>query len=372
MKEIRPSDERLQYMGRIDVSEPDAPHFYWAGSLVQFAFTGTQLAFIIENYVSYNGLQLGCIIDGKEHVIALGDADNRYDIPVSGGGVHRCILFKRQDSTHYFVLRKILLADDADLRELPPLPALRLECYGDSVTAGSVVEAVDCVAAPDPPVYDSVYDNAWHSYAMQTARLLGAQVHLVAQGGLALLDHTGWFADGRYGLETVYDKLCYFPGQTMTPWDFSRYIPDYVTIAIGQNDQHFDGRDQLLDDDQRERWLDTCCGILQDLMQKYPKAVFILMLTVLMHDEYWETLLDDACERMSSPRVRRFRFTRSGLATPGHPRIPEQCEMACELTEFILSLQEAAAAQAPSRSDSPPRKAGTRRTKTAGRSGRKD
>ena len=88
---------------------------------VQFAFTGTQRAFIIENFVSYNGLQLGCIIDGKEHVIALGDADNRYDIPVSGGGVHRCILFKRQDSTHSFVVRQILLSDDADLRELPPL-----------------------------------------------------------------------------------------------------------------------------------------------------------------------------------------------------------------------------------------------------------
>ena len=53
MKEIRPSDERLQYMGRIDVQNPDAPVFYWAGSLVQLAFTGAQLTFIIENHVSY-------------------------------------------------------------------------------------------------------------------------------------------------------------------------------------------------------------------------------------------------------------------------------------------------------------------------------
>ncbi len=368
MKEIRPSDERLQYMGRIDVQNPDAPIFYWAGSLVQLAFTGAQLTFIIENHVSYNGMQLGCIIDGQERQIALGDADNRYDIPVSGGGVHKCILFKRQDSTHHFVLQKILLSEDGDLCELPPLPELKLECYGDSVTAGSVVEAVDCVAASDPPVYDSVYDNAWHSYAMQTARLLGAQVHLVAQGGIALFDHTGWFADGRYGLETAYDKLCYFPDQPMTKWDFSRYIPDFVTVAIGQNDQHFDGRDQLLDPEQRERWLNTYCEILSDLMKKYPKAVFILMLTVLMHDDFWETLLDDACERMSSPRVKRFRFTRSGKATPGHPRIPEQCEMACELTEFIQSLRGEAAGQAPSRSDSPQRKAGTRRRKTADKS----
>lgn len=338
MKEISPADPHLQFMGRIDMQHPDAPDFYWAGSLVQFACTGHQIAFIIENHVSYNGLQLGCILDGKEHVIALGDADNRYDLPVSGAGLHRVILFKRQDSTHHFVLRKILLSDDGELRDLPPLPKLKLECYGDSVTAGSVVEALDCVAAPDPPVYDSVRDNAWHSYAMQTARLLGAQVHLVAQGGIALFDGTGWFANGRYGMETAYDKLCYFPDLPMTKWDFSRYTPDFVTVAIGQNDAHIDGTDRLLTAEERERWLETYCTVLGDLMRKYPDAVFIVFLTILMHDPYWETLLDDACARMCSPRVRRFRFTRSGMATPGHPRIPEQCEMACELTEYIQGL----------------------------------
>lgn len=339
MKTIKPSDKRLQYMGRIDFTNPDAPDFYWAGSYVQFAFTGEALVLIIENHISYNGLQLGCIIDGKEHTIQLGDADNRYDIPVSGAGRHTCTVFKRQDSTHHYVLREIRLSDDGDLLEQPPQPSLKLECYGDSVTAGSVVEAVENVASSDPPVYDSVYDNAWHSYAMQTARLLNAQVHLVAQGGIALFDHTGWFANGEYGMETAYDKLCYFADMPMTPWDFSRYTPDFVTFAIGQNDQHFGGKDQLLDAAQRERWLSRYCEMIGDLMRKYPNATFILLLTVLMHDEFWEQLLDDACERIGSPRVKRFRFTRSGKATPGHPRIPEQCEMACELTEYINSLR---------------------------------
>lgn len=342
MKTIRPSDPRLQYMGRIDFSNPDAPVFFWAGSLVQFAFTGDTLMLSIANHRIYNGLQLGFLIDGKQHQLALNeenDTPQTYEISVSGSGMHRFTLFKRQDSTHSFTLCGIALAEGGDLCELPPLPALKLECYGDSVTAGSVVEAVDRVAASDPPVYDSKLDNAWHSYAMQTARLLNAQVHLIAQGGIALFDNTGYFDNGRYGMETAYDKLAYFPGDAMTPWDFSRYIPDFVTVAIGQNDQHFDDRDQILSPEQRERWLETYCGILGELMQKYPDATFILLLTVLMHDDFWEQLLDDACERMNSPRVKRFRFTRTGKATPGHPRIPEQCEMACELTEFIQSLR---------------------------------
>ena len=137
---------------------------------------------------------------------------------------------------------------------------------------------------------------------------------------------------------SAYDKLCYFPDLPMTKWDFSRYTPDFVTVAIGQNDAHIDGTDRLLTAEERERWLETYCTVLGDLMRKYPDAVFIVFLTILMHDPYWETLLDDACARMCSPRVRRFRFTRSGMATPGHPRIPEQCEMACELTEYIQGL----------------------------------
>lgn len=339
MHTFLPSDARLQYMGRIDFTAPDAPAFIWAGSLVQFRFTGGRIALEIENHVNYNGLQIGYLLDGKEGQIMLSaDAKpQRYELTAEGSGVHRFVLFKRQDSTHWFRLLGIGL--EGELCEQPALPDLRLECYGDSVTAGSVVEAVDHVAGNDPPVYDSTMDNAWHSYAMQAARLLHAQVHVTAQGGIALFDNTGYFDNGRYGMETAYDKLWYLPYEPMTAWDFSRYQPDFVTFAIGQNDQHVDGKDSILSPERREQWLDRYCAMLRDLMEKYPKATFILMLTVLMHDEFWETLLDDACKRLDSPRVKRLRFTRSGKATPGHPRIPEQCEMACELAEYIAQLQ---------------------------------
>ena len=147
-------------------------------------------------------------------------------------------------------------------------------------------------------------------------------------------------------METCFDKLCYFSEIPMTDWDFSRYTPDFVTFAIGQNDAHIGEVDRQLTADEREHWLDTYCRLIADLMRKYPKAVFILFLTIMKHDEYWETLLDDACKRIGSPRVKRFRFTRSGTGTPGHPqipghpRIPGQCEMACELTEYIRGLMQ--------------------------------
>ena len=37
------------------------------------------------------------------------------------------------------------------------------------------------------------YSNSWYSYAWIAARKLDAQLHDIAQGGVALLDNTGWY-----------------------------------------------------------------------------------------------------------------------------------------------------------------------------------
>ena len=54
------------------------------------------------------------------------------------------------------------------------------------------------------------------------------------------MDGTGWFLEPeQMGMETVWDKVHYHPdfGEP-TCWDFSRYIPQVVIVAVGQNDSH--------------------------------------------------------------------------------------------------------------------------------------
>lgn len=343
MKHYLPSDPMLRYMGRIDRSNPDAPDFYWPGSAVQFRFRGAALDIEIENH-SYdagngNGLSLGVLLDGVQSELLLSpenDTVQTLHLTAGDDGMHRLLLWKRQDGPHHFRLRGIG-AEELDVLELP---ALKIEAFGDSVTAGSWIELTDRVGQSDPPYYTARHDNAWYSYAWETARRMNAQIHLTAQGGIALLDGTGYYEEGRVGMETAYDKLCYQPAAgALTKWDFQRYVPDYVIFAIGQNDHHVGNQDNCIPSpEKRAHWLDVYCGIIGRLMAYYPKAQFVLTLTVLMHDEYWEQLLDEACARINSPRVRRLRFTRSGKATPGHPRVQEHLEMADELTAFLRSL----------------------------------
>ena len=62
------------------------------------------------------------------------------------------------------------------------------------------------------------------------------------QGGIALMDHTGWFYEPEaIGMETAWNKIHYNPifGEA-TEWDFAGYTPQVVVVAIGQNDNHPD------------------------------------------------------------------------------------------------------------------------------------
>lgn len=55
-----------------------------------------------------------------------------------------------------------------------------------------------------------------------TARNLNAQIHDIAQGGMALMDGTGWFHEPDYiGMETAWNKIHYNPDfGEISEWDF--------------------------------------------------------------------------------------------------------------------------------------------------------
>lgn len=342
---ISPTD-RLSYMGRIDLSKPEEPVFIWAGSCVRMRFTGTYVGAAVFNRSFYNRISLGYIIDGREGRAELGSEEGEYYLPLAEGleeGEHEITLFKRQDATHYFKLLGFAVDSGAQIIDPPPLPHRRIECFGDSVSAGAVVEATDCTGALDPEDNDGSYDNAWRSYAAITARNLGAQLHNTSQGGIAVFDNTGWYHGPNFiGMETAYDKLCYYPEgeQGFTPWDFSRYIPQLVIFAVGQNDQHDEvkGDPDIRDPEFRRRWKERYKDIIRALGEKYPKARFVLLLTVLWHDPEWDRAVGEIAAELGDERVTHFMFTRTGKATPGHPRISEQQEMAEELTAYISQM----------------------------------
>lgn len=343
---IQPDDELLQYSGRVDDSQPEKPVFVFPASLVKIRFKGTGIRVLLKNRRQFWDSFMGVILDGSQTRIRL-NPEEEETWYVLGENLpdteHTLTLFKRQDSCHEVQLLGFELPEGAELLEVPGKPERRIEVYGDSVSAGEVSEAVEYTGKPDPE-HNGEYSNVWYSYAWTAARKLQAQLHDIAQGGIALLDHTGYFNEPDYiGMEQSWDKLHYNPFYgPVTAWDFSRYVPHVVIVAIGQNDAHpYDFMKEEPEGELARKWKSHYRRMIEGIREKYPKALIILSTTILEHDPAWDRAIEQVCAEMDDPKTVHFLYQRNGCGTPGHIRIGEAEEMASELVSFIEGFGEA-------------------------------
>lgn len=341
---IQPSHEKLTYCGRIDWSNLEAPVFVYPCTSVQILFTGNILRIQIRNYNAYWDNYLGYILDGEQGVLSLpkeGDTIFEIKIEKRQRKEHEFLLFKRQDACHEFAFLGAEIGEGERVLKNSEKLKRKIEVYGDSVSAGEVSEAVEYVGKEDPQ-HNGEYSNSWYSYAWMTARKLNAQIHDIAQGGIALMDKTGWFYDpDAIGMESVWDKIHYNPvfGKPMR-WDFEQYIPQVVIVAIGQNDSHpQDYMAQDYDGEQAVIWRRHYKKFLENLRKTYPKASIICCTTLLNHDSAWDRSIGQVVQELEDEKITQYLFKRGGRGTPGHLRIPEALEMADELAEYMEKLE---------------------------------
>lgn len=336
--------ENLQYSGRIDVFNPKRPEFIFPASSLSFSFKGTGAAVVICNHGAYWDNYLGILVDGKQEKALLPKTGSLRIVLAENlpEEEHQIMIFKRQDSCHEFAVEGLELFDGGELLPMQEKPYRKIEVYGDSVSAGEVSEAVAYVGKEDPE-HNGEYSNSWYSYSWMTARKLNAQFHDIAQGGIALLNGTGWFAAPEFvGMEDVWDKVHYNPelGEATT-WDFGNYVPHVVIVAIGQNDNH--PRDYMKeepDGEQAQRWRKAYKAWVQEIRHRYPRAVILLTTTILEHDVSWDQSIEQVCQELDDGKIIHFLYSNNGAGTPGHIRIPEAEQMAEELSRFIEEMPE--------------------------------
>ena len=332
-------NKAFSYMGRVDLSETKAPVLIYAGSNIKCRFKGTFLKLTLDNIPMDKFSSFGAVIDGVQYRVEMKNENGTAEYTIAENledTIHNLTIFKRQAAAHYF--RFISLETDGELLPSEEKYDLKLEYYGDSVSAGEVTEAIYYEAHQDPENHGGIYDNSYFSYTWLLARKLGAEFYNNSQGGLSLFDKTGYFygPDHLTGLETTYNKLSYVPYSPLglTDWDFSRYTPDIVIFAIGQNDANPNPK-AIYDEEYAKKWKEKYKEILLELKERYNSPKFILITTVLENEKIWDERIEEIRAELNSSDVYHYLFTRNGAATPGHPRVTEQNEMALELEKFI-------------------------------------
>lgn len=361
---VPPQSRYLQYEGRIDFEKEGGPLFVYPATSVCVRFQGSYLAALVTNYPAYWDHFMGVLIDGRERCVKLGsegmtkivlyeENETEKMIQDKVKSVHEMLLFKRQDSCHMVQFHGLLASHDVRFFPARPLSPRRMEVYGDSVSAGEVSEAAEYCGEPDPE-HNGEYSNSYHSYAWMTARKLNARLHDIAQGGIALMDGCGYFMEPeQLGMESVFDKIQYQPqilqesplplgaGNSRQPllWDFSRFVPQVILVAIGQNDAYpvdFCAEDYT--GARAARWREQYAAFLNRLRGIHPSAHIICLTTILNHHENWDFSIDEVCRNARDSRLHHFLFRKNGKGTKGHIRKAEAEEMADELAAYIRRL----------------------------------
>ena len=325
----------FNYDGRIDWEDPQAPALGNPGTSIEFKFTGTKLQIELsednwgsENYVdvyldNYEPIKIKLRRGGGQPVV--------YDIAAGlENKVHNAVIYKRNDYlTGEFNFHSI--TTDGQLLQANPDSQRTIEVYGDSISSGIAVEH-PVTGVPDPSGSAASISNAYYSYGSILARDYNAEVSLVAQAGVPLVNGYGFwnnFWNNGTGAEAIYNKVK--PLHNADVWNFNNYSPDLVIIAYGQNDSSTVGNSLS-----KQQWKAKYKQMIGNLRAKHPDSYFVGMFPAMYHNTQWDSYITEAIAeyRAEHSDDRIFSLIHNQV-TPGHPRISEQSTMADTLKEFI-------------------------------------
>jgi lysophospholipase L1-like esterase len=218
----------IQYIGRFDFADPKKPRCDWPGSSIQARFTGTTITVKISggtndfNVIIDGQWKSKLTVDGKtSQVAAAGLAE----------GTHTLLLTKRTEGFNGIsVFEGFQLPDGQALAPPPARPSPRIQFIGDSFTAGYGDEATVTNCPDRRP-----YDNNYVAYGPVAARALGADYSVQAVSGLGMVHNYGDAQPlSANPMPPYYERTLF--NAASPKWDFSKWVPDVVTVALGTND----------------------------------------------------------------------------------------------------------------------------------------
>ncbi len=317
-------DTGLRYVGRFDTSTPGAPLLAWSSSEIRARFSGTRLALRLQ---ATRGTSFFTVaIDGRRHVLALrgeGVMDWRLREPLPPG-VHELRLIKRTEGAMAEArFLGLLLADEGHLLARPRPRPLRLEFYGDSITAGA------CNGDMGADQYDDLSSHdGTRAYGALAAERLGADYVGIAVSGIGIT--RTW---GDVLMPQVWDRVAPHADAPVAPP--GAHLPDVVLVNLGQNDHGLPASlGEPFAADFGERYL----AFVRGLRLRYPQARLVLLLggmSAWQEQPALERALSETARRLQDEgdsRVWTYRFEAFAWT---HPRIDVHVRMADELVSFL-------------------------------------
>ena len=225
---IPASNPYIQYFGRWDFTDPNAPSHSWPGIYIYAEFEGTSIGVRMnDNFCYYN-----VHIDGKFHSIFHPTLSGVNSYTVASGltnGQHTFLFTKRNETSWTkFVFNGLVLDDGKNLIPPKERPVRKMEFVGDSFTSASGNEATESGTPADV----HKVTNLDLGFGPLTANHFEAQYQMSSISGYGMvMDYLGNVSGN---VPLYFDRALIISENPK--WDFSKYLPNVVVVCLGLND----------------------------------------------------------------------------------------------------------------------------------------
>jgi len=305
-----------------------------------FRFTGIGCSVYayIQDPAAHNYLQY--TLDGVYQKRIRIDGNKREAFRITGlvKGEHTVWIYKATEAATGPVFIEKIVATDIFALKVPELPLI--EFIGNSITCG---------AASDPseiPCGRGEYHdqhNAYYAYGPRVARALNVNFILSSVSGIGI--YRNWNSLSPV-MPQVYEKTD-FQENSKRNWDFKKYHPRIVSIALGTNDfsdgDHITPR-QPFDSIQ---FVKNYIGFIKLVKSKYPDARIALLSSPMLNGNK-RMLLQNCLKAVKiqtdihfkkSPPVALFFFKpMQARGCGGHPSVEDHAILAEELEPFFEKI----------------------------------
>ena len=297
------------------------------GSGFEVYFKGTYLkATIAAKAASYYGkTRVSVLVDDEtdttKRVVELskGSRESNYTLVENlSNDYHKVTVLKRTEN----LATTMTLSSLSTNGKFHPVNApdrLRMEVYGDSITAGygNLRGALDDQTS-------SLYQSGLQTYATYTASALGAEINVQARSGIGIYTANNDIGEGNH-IKDHFNKVNY---DGKIEWNFSNYIPDVVLINAGTND-YWDASHFV-----ENTFINYYKQLVHSLAEAYGENVKFILLSGLMEQEVNAFVLkikNQLVNEITNP-IYTYQFRKCAA---GHPLAEEHALASDELVAFM-------------------------------------
>lgn len=245
-----------------------------------------------------------------------------------GEGAHTVSVYKAtEDMCVSFEVYS--LSTDGFFTDPPEKPELKIEAYGDSLTAGRGTMREN----GDKETDASSQENALLTYAACASRELGAEYRAFAVSGARVGKYDQSAANVIPQMISKYSPTA----NAKKTWDFSSWRPDVVIVDLGTNDVVGHVRNLFTSENFDEELKAQYKSFIERLKTLYPDSAIVLCCGTFsysqMDHEKYNRLFAEVAESFSAEKkVYCHAFSPS---TKGHPTHTETAAYGAELAAFL-------------------------------------